>query len=204
MQNHLRSKMTPEKNGNIIPFPRRGAALEVYQFRVELLMMPLPIWRSFVVPAQADFWDLHVAIQDVMGWEDRHLHQFTLDDPVTGERQLVGVPDDNNDYGVNDILASWDQPIAPCFVEEGQPALYTYDFGDDWQHSVILEAVLNDVGTEAVPRCIAGEGICPPEDCGGVPACESLLPLNTEEKFVPQNVVFDNPRLRWQRSFGRD
>jgi len=196
--------MNSKNCSNIIQFPRRGAALQVFQLKIELLLMPLPIWRSIIVSAQSDFWDLHVAIQDAMGWEDRHLHQFTVDDLETGSRQLIGVPDDNNYYGVNDIVAGWDQPIAPFFEVGGPPALYTYDFGDDWQHAVILESVLNDTGSESVPRCLAGEGVCPPEDCGGVPVCETLLPLDPDEIFEPEAVIFDNPRLRWQRSFGRD
>ncbi|MFT5234397.1 MAG: hypothetical protein ACI9UK_001981 [Candidatus Krumholzibacteriia bacterium] len=196
--------MTTKNGSNIIQFPRSGAALEVFQLRVELLMMPLPIWRSIILPTRADFWDLHIAIQDAMGWEDRHLHQFTVDNPETGERQLIGVPDDNNYYGGDEILSGWEQPVAPYLNEGGHPALYTYDFGDDWQHSVVLEGTMNDAGPEALPRCVAGEGICPPEDCGGVLVCKSLLPLDPDEIFVPEDVVFDNPKLRWQRSFGRD
>ena len=61
--------------GNIIPFPGPGRAGAALRVRVDLLLMPSPVWRRILVPADCSFWDLHVAIQDAFAWEDRHLHQ---------------------------------------------------------------------------------------------------------------------------------
>ena len=47
------------------------------------------IWRRFEVPASYNFWDLHVAIQDVMGWQDYHLHEFRLQGLENGAPVLV-------------------------------------------------------------------------------------------------------------------
>ncbi len=52
----------------------------VYQFKITLRVRP-PIWRRIQVPETYTFWDLHVAIQDAMGWEDAHLHEFEMVSP---------------------------------------------------------------------------------------------------------------------------
>jgi hypothetical protein len=45
---------------------------------------------------------------------------------------------------------------------------YEYDFGDSWQHEVVLEKTLEPEPKIKYPRCIEGERACPPEDCGGI------------------------------------
>jgi hypothetical protein len=48
----------------------------------------------------------------------------------------------------------------------GERILYEYDFGDGWQHELLLEELL--CGDESFqPMCVAGDRCCPPEDCGG-------------------------------------
>ncbi len=50
----------------------------VYQFRVKLVGIEPIVWRRIQVPAKFSFWDLHVAIQDAMGWLDYHLHVYRV------------------------------------------------------------------------------------------------------------------------------
>ncbi len=196
--------MNDNNNSNIINFPGPGAMSEILQLRVELLLMPLPVWRRFLVPGHYSFWDLHVAIQDVMGWEDRHLHQFTLDDPVTGERVRLGIPDDSGFYGVDEVLPGWEHKVTRFMKPGALPVLYTYDFGDEWQHEILLEAALPANRTQVQPRCLAGEGRCPPEDSGGPAMCPKILETGLTEEFIPADVAFDDPRKRWDRAFRND
>jgi len=49
---------------------------DLLKIRVELIGISPPVWREILVPARYSFWDLHVAIQDAMGWLDYHLHEF--------------------------------------------------------------------------------------------------------------------------------
>ena len=56
----------------------------VYQFKLLLLAVAPPVWRRIQVPETYSFWDLHVALQDAMGWLDYHLHLFRVTKPVTG------------------------------------------------------------------------------------------------------------------------
>jgi len=52
---------------------------------------------------------------------------------------------------------------------------YVYDFGDDWEHDLLLEAILQPDPNIPYPRCIAGERNCPPEDVGGSGGYENYL-----------------------------
>ncbi len=191
-------------NNNIIPFPGSGAMSGILQLRVELLLMPLPVWRRFLVPGHYTFWDLHVAIQDVIGWEDRHLHQFTLDDPVTSQRIRLGIPDDSGFYGVDEVLPGWEHRVTRYLKPGSLPALYTYDFGDEWQHEILFEAALPHDQDLVLPRCLAGEGPCPGEDSGGPAACAEILGSGLGQDFDPDNVVFDDPEDRWDQAFRND
>ena len=69
----------------------------IYQFKITLEGIRPPIWRRIQVPETYTFWDLHVAIQDAMGWLDYHLHEFAIIDSATGSTVDIGFPDD--DFG---------------------------------------------------------------------------------------------------------
>jgi hypothetical protein len=112
---------------------------EVYQFKVSLNGLEPEIWRRIQVPANYSFWDLHVAIQDVMGWLDYHLHVFQIPGPVPGKLVQVGIPDE--DYG-EEILPGWEVAISENFTRENNQAGYEYDFGDGREHAIMLEEIL--------------------------------------------------------------
>lgn len=114
----------------------------VYQFKLLLLEVAPPIWRSIQAPETYSFWDLHVALQDSMGWLDYHLHLFRVPKPVTGEVVQIGIPDDDAFEGDEPILPGWKIPIADYFPRPGVVAQYDYDFGDGWEHELTLEAIL--------------------------------------------------------------
>jgi len=193
-----------EDRPNIIEFPGRPGDPPALQFRVELLLVPDPVWRRILMPGRCSFWDLHVAIQDAMGWQDRHLHLFTLDDPDDGEALRLGIPDDNSFHGLDDVLAGWEYVVRRMCSPGGASFLYTYDFASDWQHEVTLEGEVPGWSTSALPACTEGEGLCPPEDCGGPAGMVDRPPSPAGDPFDPVAVVFDNPRERWHRAFGHD
>ena len=67
-------------------------AKNVFQFKIALEGIKPAIWRQIQVPETYSFWDLHVAIQDSMGWLDYHLHQFKILNPQTENEELIGIP----------------------------------------------------------------------------------------------------------------
>ncbi len=198
----------------------------VLQFRVSLVGIEPTIWRRILVPEFYSFWDLHVAIQDAMGWLDYHLHLFTIE---IDRKQLVkiGIPDDE-DFD-DDTQPDWEISVLEYLQLPGDTALYTYDFGDNWEHEILLEGILLREKRLKYPRCIGGERACPPEDCGSIPGYARLLdiledPANEEyadmnswlkghaknyhpfdpEAFDSMAVRFDNPDKRWDLAFSED
>ena len=206
-------------NKRLTSVPKRETVL---QFRVSLLGISPEIWRRIIVPTTYSFWDLHVAIQDAMGWLDYHLHQFELEG--AGRRHsLVGIPGEVSDQGVR---PGWEVGLSEFFSRPGQVAIYRYDFGDGWRHQVLLEGiVLGDPGA-GYPVCTDGRRGCPPEDCGGEAGYEELLQALANprhkrhrefilwlkghaknyypfdpETFDPKAVRFANPGQRLQQAF---
>ena len=85
------------------------------------------------MPERYSFWDLHVAIQDAMGWKDYHLHEFVLADAKRGRFRRIGIPDDEMP-DERPCLAGWKVPIAQNLTYGSGPVRDRYDFGDDWEH----------------------------------------------------------------------
>ncbi len=121
-----------------------------------------PVWRRLLIPAATPLSRLHHVIQTAMGWQDHHLHSFT---------------DGNRSYGLPDPELTFTDERAVRFgdldIDRGA-IRYTYDFGDDWEHEIVVEALGTAEPGQRYPRCIDGEGACPPEDCGGPPGYERL------------------------------
>jgi len=91
----------------------------VYQFKITLKDTNPPVWRRIQAPANYTFWDLHVAVQDAMGWSDYHLHEFTLKNPSTGLDSDIGIPDEEGDFEDN-MLAGWKLKISEWFSLENE------------------------------------------------------------------------------------
>ncbi len=78
---------------------------QVFQFKITLKDTKPPVWRRIQVPETYTFWDLHVAIQDAMGWSDYHLHRFEIVNPSTGMEIEIGLPDEEFNFG-REILSN--------------------------------------------------------------------------------------------------
>ena len=191
----------------------------IYQFKILLQRSNPPIWRQIQVPEHYSFWDLHIAIQDSMGWLDCHLHHFHMNHPTTLGKQYIAIPDDAGWSDV-DISASWDTKISSYFSLKNPQAEYVYDFGDNWEHLVTLEKIFPSEKEQTYPRCIKGKRACPPEDCGGIWGYEDLLGILSDpkheeyadrlewlgndfnaESFDPKSVVFNDPKKRFDVLF---
>jgi hypothetical protein len=196
--------------------PATYMARFVHQFKITLQHVEPVVWRRILVPAEYSFWDLHVAIQDAMGWLDCHLHSFQTI-PANRNAPSIGIPDYEDDP---ETLAGWEIPVTRYFEVPGSRMEYVYDFGDYWQHEVLLEDILlREKGTR-YPRCLEGERACPPEDVGGPPGYERMREALARprsaaareyvewlggsfgpDKFDCGTVKFANPTVRWKKAF---
>jgi hypothetical protein len=130
----------------------------VYQLKITLRDTKPPIWRRVEVLSTLKLSDLHNVIQEAMGWWNGHLHSFEIDGVEYGE------PDPNYDFAVrSERQVKLDQVIT----REKQKFRYTYDFGDGWEHDILVEKVLPVDPEVRYPICLKGKRACPPEDCGG-------------------------------------
>ena len=136
------------------------------QIHVVLAGIEPPIWRRLVVPLHFTLAQLHHILQAAMGWTNSHLHQFEIgglrygDPYLLNEDMPVDYPRafDAGEVRLRDFHFSRDD--GPSFT-------YTYDFGDNWRHTVTLEKLLAVKPAPKKATCIEGARCCPPEDVGG-------------------------------------
>lgn len=199
----------------------------IYQFHIRLQEIEPPIWRRIQVSDTYTFWGLHVAIQDAMGWLDYHLHAFRFRPRHKRDSIEIGIP--SAEWDDLETLPGWEIKLSDYLHEPGQRMQYEYDFGDGWIHDVLFEGILVKEKGAKYPKCIGGEGACPPEDCGGVPGYYDLLEILKDpdheeyeemvswlkghlkkyypyhpDEFQPEKVRFSNPTTRWKRAFLED
>jgi hypothetical protein len=142
---------------------RQTLPKEIFVLKITLVGSKPPIWRR-IETANVPLSKLHEQIQTAMGWTNSHLHQFAVgNDCYMDPRGLDG---DLNDWASDNTGIS----IAKL-VERHGPKLklrYDYDFGDGWEHKVVLEKIIQPQAGVTYPLCTAGKLACPPEDVGGI------------------------------------
>ncbi|HLH01650.1 MAG TPA: plasmid pRiA4b ORF-3 family protein [Bryobacteraceae bacterium] len=133
----------------------------IYQLRVALRDIEPAIWRRIQVRDDITLAQLHRVLQIVMGWEDYHLHNF-----LVGGR-TYSVPDPDDSFHERRVIDERGVRLRSVITRVGTSFEYVYDFGDDWQHDILLEAILLPEAAAFYPHCVCGERCGPPEDVGG-------------------------------------
>ncbi|MFE2992241.1 plasmid pRiA4b ORF-3 family protein [Streptomyces sp. NPDC059262] len=153
----------------------------VHTIKVTLRGSRPPIWRRLEVPSGTTLQQLHHLIQVAFGWEDYHMWAFETpqDRYGTADREL----------GIRSAAAKRLDQVAQ---HTGDQFGYTYDFGDNWEHDILVEAVEDAEPGTAYPRCLTGRRACPPEDCGGVWGYEYLIEILADPKHEEHD-----DRLEW-------
>ncbi|RTE53267.1 plasmid pRiA4b ORF-3 family protein [Arenibacter aquaticus] len=147
-----------------------------FKFRIQLDGSHPPISREFLVPSDFTFYKLHHTVQIVMGWENYHLYEFSIDSYRIGQQF-----EEDGFNGPNEIIDSKTLKIGDVLKYKSQKLDYLYDFGDYWQHSLTLERIVEDL-TVPFPICCSGNLNCPPEDIGGLPGFYDFLKIINKPK----------------------
>ena len=153
--------------------PRRRHPVTL-RVRIDLEGITPPIWRRVDLSSDLTLDQLHAILQCVFGWLDMHLHSFLRGDSRhdrTAERYLTSFDVSEGDEGVLESAVQLDE----LFVDPGDKLFYTYDFGDNWEHTLVLESVQARPAGGPVVRCVDGRRTGPPEDCGGIWGYQELL-----------------------------
>ena len=155
----------------------------ILQFKITLLEIQPPVWRRFEVTDDIMFYDLHLIIQQVMGWKNEHLYQFVFD-----KNNFIGDPDMLEEGG-DEVADDTETEVAAIMDTVESSIIYEYDFGNGWRHDVVLEKISVKKSSHHLPYCLEGANNCPPEDCGGPPGFYNLMnKLNNEKHPEHQNI----------------
>lgn len=151
------------------------APKSIYQIKVTLNDSKPPIWRRVLVEDTTTLGKLHTILQTAMGWTNSHLHHFIINDDFYGE------PDEDE---FSDIETKNEKRfrLNQFVTRKGFKFVYEYDFGDSWEHTILVEAILPAEKGTQYPVCIAGKRACPPEDVGGVWSYEDFLKVIANPK----------------------
>lgn len=158
-----------------MPAKQPAHETHIYQLKVTLCDIKPPIWRRFHVPSDMKLGKLHQVIQIVMGWTNSHMHQFKVGKTYYG----TTYPDDFD--GMPETRDENKTKIAELVSKPKAKFVYEYDFGDSWEHEVVLEKILSPESGVHYPTCLEGKRACPPEDCGGVWGYANLLEVIEDE-----------------------
>lgn len=157
----------------------------IHRIKLTLRGIKPPIWRRIEVASDTTLGDLAPVLEAAMGWLGGHLHMFEINGVTYGTPDPDWDTDDldENKYRLGDVLPT-----------VGAKMTWDYDFGDGWQHNVLVEAIEPAATDVLYPRCLAGKRACPLEDCGGPPGYADILtviadpsnPANADLRdFVP-------------------
>lgn len=143
----------------LLPVPN-----DAYGFRIRLDLRGTkpPVWRRLDLPGDLTLPQLHEVIQAAMGWQDCHLHRFSMSGDHRSPYFITEFDLSEGEDGLLETDVRLDQILA----KKGGQLWYEYDFGDSWDHKLVVEEVLAEKPSQ--PICLAGRMACPPEDCGGI------------------------------------
>ncbi|MBR6013477.1 MAG: plasmid pRiA4b ORF-3 family protein [Selenomonadaceae bacterium] len=150
-----------------------------YQFKITLKYSKPPIWRRVIVPAEYTFQEFAEVILMAMGWSGYHLSEFEMNE---GTHIKVNFPVDDGG-----LIDDFDESVNASEVElvnyldTGEKFIFTYDFGDNWEHVVLFEKIAENYKKD-YPSVIKFKGNCPPEDCGGIFGYYNLLESDTYDE----------------------
>lgn len=132
---------------------------KIYQLKITLKGSKPPIWRRVQAP-DTTLDRISDYLLTAMGWMGGHLHGFHA------RNRYYGVPDP--DWGDPDMIDESSVFLSNIVSTRNKKFSYDYDFGDGWEHEVLLEKVLKPEPGTSYPVCLTGRRACPPEDVGGI------------------------------------
>ncbi|MGM0568998.1 MAG: plasmid pRiA4b ORF-3 family protein [Elusimicrobiota bacterium] len=158
---------------------------KIFRFKIVLNGILPQIWREIEVESDITFYQFHLTVQEAMGWGNSHLHEFSLDGLRIGDTS-----EEACEYGEPPRWEEREKELSEYFSEYNTRIEYVYDFGDNWEHTIMLEAIEDKKKNIKYPRCIDGARACPPEDCGSSPGYYNLLEILSD----PENEEYGEMR----------
>lgn len=172
----------------------------IFQFKISLLDIGVPVWRRVQVNSDSTFRELHEVIQVAFDWYNSHLHNFSIRKSNGRKIQNIFIEPDNEYQGPNSD-ASWgsfasfieklneeEETLAKWFKKEKDRVVYTYDFGDDWEHEIVLEKILEPAPDMYYPICLKAKNDTPEENSRGELIDGDFLLINPDSKEIVEDI----------------
>ena len=151
--------------------------MPTYTFKIDLINTEPLMSRTIKVYSETTLYLMHHIVQADMGWENRHLYEFSINNLRFADSTLV-----DEEYGdMKDVKTVL---LEDFFPKIGTSAIYLYDFGDGWKHKFELIEISNAPQNELLPFFVSGQNACPPEDCGGIQCYIELLEVLKKTKHL--------------------
>ena len=173
----------------------------IFQFKISLLDVGVPVWRRIQVTGDTTFRELHDIIQIAFDWSDSHLHSFSVrksngeiiqDSTIEPDNEYQGPDSEDDDWlelaSFTKKLNEEEETVTDWFKKEKDRIVYTYDFGDDWEHDIILEEILEPFTNRDYPICLKAKNDTPEEDSRG----DNSSLINSNSKGIVNEI---NSRL---------
>lgn len=157
----------------------------IIQLKITLQGTKPPIWRRILVDKSTTFSQLHYIILTTMGWDGGHLYEFN----VNGDR--IGVPHKNDEGWGGKLVNASKKPLDSLISDTKGKFEYTYDFGDSWEHQILIEKFLPRDRKTKYPTCVDGKLNCPPEDCGGIGGFYGLLDIISNKRHPERKEMLE-------------
>ncbi|MGG4169081.1 plasmid pRiA4b ORF-3 family protein [Rossellomorea vietnamensis] len=161
---------------------------KTFQLKISLKKAKPPIWRRVLIPNTLSLHELHQVIQAAMGWTNSHLYSF---DTGHGEFEY---PDEEYEFDANRTYDSSKAILGNVMKDENDKISYTYDFGDNWQHQILLEKISEDQKLN-FPVCLKGKRNCPLEDSGGIHHYQHVLEVLSKPDETYERAMFFRERF---------
>jgi hypothetical protein len=159
-------------------------ATTTHRLKVTLRRVRPPVWRRIEVPSNITMFELSAVLEAAMGWFGGHLHSFE----AGGVRYELPDSDSSGLYQMVDERNAKLRQVLPAVKSKLR---WDYDFGDGWEHDVIVEAIEPTRSEATYPVCLKGKRACPPEDCGGPWGYENLLDALRDPEHPEHDVLAD-------------
>ena len=176
-----------------------SADVKKYSLRITLKNIKPAIWRKVEVPSNISLRHLSELIMAVMGWSGCHMNQFRkgLDTYYEPYYQRDGDYEDFSDIRIRHFNQE-EAAIGQVLQEKGKSFTFEYDFGDSWEHEVLLSSVAEYADAEPRKiRFLGGKRACPPEDCGGPWGYEELCRIAAKRASGKRLTSDERERLEW-------
>lgn len=152
-----------------------------YEIKVSIRNTHPPVWRRLQIPEGITFHELNAIIQLAFDWCGYHAYNFEVGATMHDKGMFIELPELDDGWGYYETKNSKKEKIDKYF-EKYKRLKYTYDFGDDWIHDIVIEKIVETDIKLVKPLCVKAKMANLPEDCGGPWGYEELLDILADKK----------------------